>query len=472
MTTVSAETESREWEIARLDLDAYLARIAVGVPLAPDATTLRRLHRAHAATIPFENLDIVLGRGIELDLDRIQAKLVGRARGGYCYEHNLLFAAALEQIGFEVTRLAARVQPKRGGLRTHMTLRVVADGRSWLADVGFGASLLEPLLLEPGVSRQGAWSYRLDALGDAGWLLSRGETGDWTDMYAFTLEPQRRSDYEVFNHFTATHPRSPFVGRVVALRTEDDVRYDLRGHELTTTRPDEDAASRQLSTAELLDVLAATFGIGLDAGETEALRRAVGGSARGADRTGTRSLAPTRIAGVDSRELARAGDARAGTPIERSSTMAPATSELSSAGDPPRCSAVSRPSRRSSSARGFAGALMAGAHARSSPSRRARDRLRSTADEATLHGDRPAARPPPRGRSSSVAGATTATLCAVGTYEPEAGQAACLNAPAGRFVDSTGAISATPCVAGTYQPSEGQTSCLNAPAGSFVGDAS
>jgi N-hydroxyarylamine O-acetyltransferase len=89
----------------------------------------------------------VLGRTIELDLDSVQDKLVRRPRGGYCFEHNTLFAAVLERLGYAVTRLSARVNPSRPGPRTHMTLRVVADGSPWLADVGFGASLLEPLSL-------------------------------------------------------------------------------------------------------------------------------------------------------------------------------------------------------------------------------------------------------------------------------------------------------------------------------------
>jgi N-hydroxyarylamine O-acetyltransferase len=110
MTTITPQAGIDGWETGRLDLDAYLERIAYAGSLAADADTLRGLHRAHAATIPFENLDIVLGRTIELDLDSVQDKLVGRRRGGYCFKHNLLFAAVLERVGYAVTRLAARVQ--------------------------------------------------------------------------------------------------------------------------------------------------------------------------------------------------------------------------------------------------------------------------------------------------------------------------------------------------------------------------
>src|SRR5438552_5613549 len=127
-------------------LDAYLARIGYTGPREPTPAVLEAVHLAHATHIPFENLDIQLGRPILLDLASLQAKLVHGRRGGYCFEQNTLFAAALEQLGFRVTRLAARVRigATRLSPRTHMTLKVDVDEGSWLADVGFGgAGLLE-----------------------------------------------------------------------------------------------------------------------------------------------------------------------------------------------------------------------------------------------------------------------------------------------------------------------------------------
>src|SRR5699024_6440565 len=124
----------------RLDIDAYLQRIGYDGPLEPTEATLYALHRAHASTIPFENLDILLGRGISLEMDDIQDKLVRRQRGGYCYEHNLLFSALLEHAGFEVRRLVSRLNPNQPGPASHMMLNVSVGNRTWLADVGFGAA--------------------------------------------------------------------------------------------------------------------------------------------------------------------------------------------------------------------------------------------------------------------------------------------------------------------------------------------
>ncbi len=275
MTTTTRSAPTGEWEVDLLDLDAYLERIAyTGALAAAGPETLRGLHRAHAASIPFENLDIVLGRPVELGLDRVQDKLVRRRRGGYCFEHNLLFGAVLERLGYLVTRLAARVQPSGSGIRTHMLLHVVAGGRPWLADVGFGASLLEPVPMEPATVRQGDWTYRLDPAGRDAWLLQAGRPDGWAELYAFTLEPQRPIDYAVYNHYTATHPRSPFVGQVVVLRTEPHVQYALRGRQLTTTRPGGATQTREVAVDELVDVLADPFAIGLDADEAAALHRA------------------------------------------------------------------------------------------------------------------------------------------------------------------------------------------------------
>src|SRR5262249_26883142 len=124
------------------DLDAYLARIGYAGPRAPTAEGLHDVHAAHALAIPFENLDILLGRGVSLDPARLAAKLVDARRGGYCFEHNSLIAAALRELGFIVEILGARVRmgPPRPNLppRTHCLLRVTIDGAPWLADVGFG----------------------------------------------------------------------------------------------------------------------------------------------------------------------------------------------------------------------------------------------------------------------------------------------------------------------------------------------
>src|SRR5262245_58384200 len=204
-----------------LDLSAYFQRIEYTGEVTPTRAVLEALHLAHATHIPFENIDILLGRPIRIDLDSVQGKLVQDRRGGYCFEHNLLFATVLEDIGFPVTRLAARVHHWSGQLlpRTHMTLIVEADGGKWLTDVGFGAEgLLRPVPFGTGQpSEQFLWKYRVveravdESAEKAGfWTLQSLRDESWKDLYTFTLEPQQTIDYEMANYFTSTHPSSRF----------------------------------------------------------------------------------------------------------------------------------------------------------------------------------------------------------------------------------------------------------------------
>jgi N-hydroxyarylamine O-acetyltransferase len=215
-------------------------------------------------SIPFENLDIILGKSIRLDLDSLQAKLVRARRGGYCFEQNSLFAAALEQVGFPVTRLAGRVRSGATHLlpRTHMLLRVEAEGTPWLADVGFGQEgLLKPLQLAEGQeNRQFAWSYRLFREGDL-WVLQSLQAGSWQDLYAFTLEPQYDVDFELANYWTSTHPTSIFVKTMTVQLVKPEGRHFLRGRQLTLMRG-ESANVREIEDDEtLLSVLSEVFGL-------------------------------------------------------------------------------------------------------------------------------------------------------------------------------------------------------------------
>jgi N-hydroxyarylamine O-acetyltransferase len=230
-----------------LDIPAYLRRIGYAGDLSPTRSTLDALHLAHTTSIPFENLDILLGVPIRLDLPSLQAKLVANRRGGYCFEQNTLFASVLERLGVTVTRLAARVRCRTDRVlpRTHMTLRVDLDGAPLLADVGFGADgLLLPVPLDGGPSQQFAWSYRVIGEGGVDLLQSRRD-GRWEDLYAFTHEPQLPVDYEIANHYTSTHPASRFTQMLTAQMCARDVRRTLRDLEYTEDRG---AATRERST--------------------------------------------------------------------------------------------------------------------------------------------------------------------------------------------------------------------------------
>jgi N-hydroxyarylamine O-acetyltransferase len=262
------------WDAEMLDLDAYLARVGHAGPIAPTAEALRALHRAHVAVIPFENVDVALGREIPLDPDSLQRKLVLAGRGGYCFEHNLLFAAVLERCGFHVERHLARVRRGRSAVRyrAHAFLRVTTDSGPWLADVGFGdEGLLEPIPFEPdAVLETGGWTWRLRAEGDQ-WVLQSLHPEGWFDLYGWRFETHFRPDFEVSNHFTATHPRSTFVGRLIAMRSRPQVRHTLVDRELTTRHADGGEERAELGDATLLRTLREVFGVRLTARDADLL---------------------------------------------------------------------------------------------------------------------------------------------------------------------------------------------------------
>jgi N-hydroxyarylamine O-acetyltransferase len=280
-----------DWHGELLDLDTYLARIGVEGALPPTSETLRTLIRAHALAIPFENLEIVLGRPVPLELEQLQAKMVRSARGGYCYEHVTLFAAVLERLGFGVTGLSARVRMGTGLLRpaTHALLLVAAADGRWICDVGFGYGLLEPLAFADGAeTTREKWIFRLARGGEGEWLLYAREPAGLLDLHSFTLDPRYGVDYVVLNHYVSTHPRSPFVGRLMAQCVRPEVRHVLDDTTLTSTRTDGSAETVTLEPGEVPKALEEVFGIVLNGEDTA---RLVAVLARKPVETDDRSLA-------------------------------------------------------------------------------------------------------------------------------------------------------------------------------------
>ena len=259
------------------DLDAYLKRIGYAGALQPTLAVLEALHLAHATHIPFENLDILLGQPIRLDLASLQRKLVAGGRGGYCFEQNLLFAAVLDKLGFNVKRFAAKVR-HRGDKdlpRTHMLLMVSVEGADWVADVGFGGEgLLLPVPFGGGrEAHHYAWSYRIIEEKSGLWLLQSLRGQSWANLYCFTLEPQTPADYDMSNHYTSTHADSPFVHTLTAQLPTPGARHVLRNRELAVDRGGGHVERRTLKDDdELLDVLDRSFGLRFPAGTRFAYR--------------------------------------------------------------------------------------------------------------------------------------------------------------------------------------------------------
>lgn len=262
------------------DLDAYFTRIQYDGPRRPTRQVLDAVIRAHVTTVPFENLDVLLGRPIELEPAKIESKIVGSRRGGYCFEQNGYFLEVLKALGFEARPISARVRIGRARdftpARTHMLIRVELDGEALLADVGVGAlSLTCALRLDTDeeqatpheprrLIREGNWSSQLR---DPRALIFHQVRFDdrWEDVAEFTLEEMPEIDRQVANWFTSTHPQSHFKSRLIVARATHSGRITIADDLLTQRGPDGVGIKQKLTSEEdLEEALAEHFGIRLE----------------------------------------------------------------------------------------------------------------------------------------------------------------------------------------------------------------
>jgi arylamine N-acetyltransferase len=254
---------------------AYFARVGYSGPADPTLETLSELVAAHGRTIPFENLDPLLGVPVtDLGPAALADKLVDRRRGGYCYEHNNLMRYVLEHLGFEVDALAARVVwmsshgldgPPTAEDHQALAVRIPGVDDTFLVDVGFGGQTLSsPIRLTPGpIQPTRHEPYRLRVYRQR-YVLESLVRDIWQPLYTFTTDPRPMIDLQVGSWYASTFPDSHFVTGLTAALVTDDARWNLRGRNLavhTLNRGTE--RIRFDSAAQVLDVLTNRFGINL-----------------------------------------------------------------------------------------------------------------------------------------------------------------------------------------------------------------
>jgi N-hydroxyarylamine O-acetyltransferase len=247
-----------------MNVTAYLDRINYSGPAAPTTETLRAIHRAHMLVVPFENLDIARGRRIVLDPANSVHKIVEERRGGFCYELNGAFATLLQALGFRVTLLSARAGRDQGGFGPefdHLALQVDLDD-SWLADVGFGDSFVEPLRLVPGLEQeQDGRKFRIIQKDDDFIVQSWRERESWHNEYAFALRPRQLEDFAGMCHYHQTSPESPFTRKSVCSRATPEGRITLADMKLIVTRNGSREERRLESEDERQGILREQFGV-------------------------------------------------------------------------------------------------------------------------------------------------------------------------------------------------------------------
>jgi N-hydroxyarylamine O-acetyltransferase len=245
-------------------VDRYLDRIGATRPARADAGALAELQLRHLHSVPFENLSIHLGEPIVLEEAALVDKLVGRHRGGFCYELNGAFAALLSALGYRVTLLAARVHTPDGLSPPfdHLALRVDTGATgSWLVDVGFGSFSHHPLRLDSQADQPDpAGSFRITPTADGDLEVS----ADGRPQYRLEPHPRRLSDFEPTCWWHQTSPASHFTQSLVCSRLTGDGRVTLRDRTLIETTPSGRHERVLDDDAEVLDTYRARFGIHLD----------------------------------------------------------------------------------------------------------------------------------------------------------------------------------------------------------------
>lgn len=248
-----------------MDLAAYLSRIGYEAQVRPDLHTLLGLHDRHMLAIPYENLDVQLGRRLTLDPGKAFDKLVTRRRGGWCYEMNGVFAGALEAAGFQVTRMAGEVmrdERNPGALGGHLALRVNLDGAAWLCDVGFGDGLKAPIPLAEGEYEQSGHTYRLERRSVGWWRFHNhaDASGSYFDFMDGEADP---AIFAAACKRQQTSPTSVFVQNLVAQRHTRHGVSILIGRVLHRAESGPKTVTILKSAEELTAALAVEFGIEL-----------------------------------------------------------------------------------------------------------------------------------------------------------------------------------------------------------------
>lgn len=236
--------------------------------ISVDFESLKRIHRAQHLIIPFENLDIWIGRKINIDSTSIFKKLVQKKRGGYCFESNGLLLLALKSFGFEARPILGRVhvsgQPSG---RSHQSTLVNFGDDIWLVDAGFGAeSPRTPIPLIPNkvVSFEGI-SYRIIKSEMFGYMLQNKTKNDWKNLYSFDLSPVLDIDLNLGNHITSTSPDSLFMtARIAAIPVENGVKTLYNDRLKKTINGKEEIILLEVNATSLKQI-EKEFGIQLDA---------------------------------------------------------------------------------------------------------------------------------------------------------------------------------------------------------------
>ena len=231
----------------------------------PTLETLRRLQRRAMRALPFENLDIHLGRVIDLDLSSLYEKVLRNRRGGFCYELNECFYQCLSAMGYEVDRMEARVELRGPGSPfDHQWTLVRLNGSRWMTDIGMGDSAVSPLDLDdPEPQTDGRSWFRVQEANGYVEVLRQLEVDEWTKILTLNLNPHPWESFKDRCHYQQTSADSVFVHKRMCTVVTENGRITLAGN--TLRKVGERTSEMRISERDYTRTLEDYFGISLSA---------------------------------------------------------------------------------------------------------------------------------------------------------------------------------------------------------------
>lgn len=256
------------------EISEYLRRINLDACEA-NLNGLMQLQAQHMEYIPFENLDIVVGRKISLDHASLFQKIIGNNRGGYCFELNTLYSELLQALGFSVVPVLGRVwlsNPKNLPPRNHLALLVSIDEKTYLTDVGFGGLISSvPLDIDSSETvndKDGL--VRISRLDDYQFMIQRHNEKEWTNLYSFENLPISGEDIAISNHYMSTHTDSHFYYHKFAGRSTKEGRIGLFNNKMSIRKGIKAAGKKRIEYGDdWIDALHKEFSLTLDFSEKE-----------------------------------------------------------------------------------------------------------------------------------------------------------------------------------------------------------
>ena len=235
----------------------YLRRISYSGEPRPTLDTLSQLQRSHLLTVPFENLDIHIGR--KIIIDNSNQKIVEEGRGGFCYELNSAFCWLLDEIGFKTKIVSARVynmESKSFGQEfDHLAILVSLD-RDYLVDVGFGEFAMSPIALINGfIHHDSRGDLIIEEFMDGNIVVNKIIANEKVPEYIFTTQPRSLDEFSDMCEYHQVSMESHFTQKIIVSLPVDDGRKTISGNVFKITKNNEVVESIIQSESELIKLL-------------------------------------------------------------------------------------------------------------------------------------------------------------------------------------------------------------------------